>query len=237
VVTVDVNGTAHEITADADDTALDVVRDRLRLSRPQQGCRVGVWRACTVELDGAPVVSCLLPAAAVDGRRLTTVEALADHPVARAFVAHAAAALQAERSVELGIVDATDDDRVLGAVGLVRVEWEDQRAEVGYWTAPDARRRGVASRALFACDQVGKGFNWMHYCNPDVDKMVTEGNATSDPAKRQEIYAAAAKKVMEDATFIPIYEQAAVFPAKKNVTGLMFTTTGGPLFYNVSVVG
>ena len=39
----------------------------------------------------------------------------------------------------------------------------------------------------------------------------------------------------EDATFIPIYEQAAVFPAKKNVSGLMFTTTGGPLFYNVSL--
>jgi len=100
-----------------------------------------------------------------------------------------------------------------------------------FYYAPDP----FFMRALFACDQVGKGFNWMHYCNPDVDKMVTEGNATSDSAKRQEIYAAAAKKVMEDATFIPIYEQAAVFPAKKNVTGLMFTTTGGPLFYNVSV--
>jgi peptide/nickel transport system substrate-binding protein len=100
-----------------------------------------------------------------------------------------------------------------------------------FYYAPDP----FFMRALFACDQVGKGFNWMHYCNPDVDKMVTEGNATGDAAKRQEIYAAAAKLVMEDATFIPIYEQAAVFPAKKSVTGLMFTTTGGPLFYNVSV--
>jgi peptide/nickel transport system substrate-binding protein len=100
-----------------------------------------------------------------------------------------------------------------------------------FYYAPDP----FFMRALFACDQVGKGFNWMHYCNAEVDQMVTEGNATSDAAKRQEIYAAAAKKVMEDATFIPIYEQAAVFPAKKNVTGLMFTTTGGPLFYNVSM--
>jgi ABC-type transport system substrate-binding protein len=75
----------------------------------------------------------------------------------------------------------------------------------------------------------------MHYCNADVDAMVNEGNTTSDAAKRQEIYAAAAKKVMEDATFIPIYEQSAVFPAKKAVSGLLFTTTGGPLFYGVSV--
>lgn len=102
-----------------------------------------------------------------------------------------------------------------------------------FYYAPDP----FFMRALFACDQVGKGFNWMHYCNPDVDKMVTEGNATSDAAKRQQIYAAAAKQVMADATFIPIYEQAAVFPAKKKVTGLMFTTTGGPLFYNVSLSG
>ncbi|HEY7034334.1 MAG TPA: ABC transporter substrate-binding protein [Thermomicrobiales bacterium] len=102
-----------------------------------------------------------------------------------------------------------------------------------FYYAPDP----FFMRALFACDQVGKGFNWMHYCNADVDKMVTEGNATSDVEKRQEIYAAAAKQVMEDASFIPIYEQAAVFPAKKSVTGLMFTPTGGPLFYNVSVSG
>ena len=100
-----------------------------------------------------------------------------------------------------------------------------------FYYAPDP----FFMRALFACDQVGVGFNWMHYCNPEVDAMVTEGNATGDPAQRQEIYAAAAKMVMEEAPFIPIYEQAAVFPAKKNVTGLMFTTTGGPLFYNVSV--
>ena len=75
----------------------------------------------------------------------------------------------------------------------------------------------------------------MHYCNPEVDTMVTKATPPAIAAQRQEIYAAAAKMVMEDAAFIPIYEQAAVFPAKKNVTGLMFTTTGGPLFYNVSV--
>src|SRR6185503_18285811 len=51
-------------------------------------CGAGVCGACTVQLDGEPVASCLLPAAAVEGRAITTVEGLTEHPVTRAFAAH-----------------------------------------------------------------------------------------------------------------------------------------------------
>jgi RimJ/RimL family protein N-acetyltransferase len=48
----------------------------------------------------------------------------------------------------LAVVDARDEDEVLGSVGLVRIDWDAEQAEVGYWTAPQARRRGVAVRAV-----------------------------------------------------------------------------------------
>jgi RimJ/RimL family protein N-acetyltransferase len=51
-------------------------------------------------------------------------------------------------SCELAVVDAVDRANLLGSVGLVRIDWEWERAEVGFWTAPQARRRGIAQRAM-----------------------------------------------------------------------------------------
>ncbi|GIJ57299.1 molybdopterin-dependent oxidoreductase [Virgisporangium aurantiacum] len=91
MVKVEINGTQHDLSDDLPDTSVDVLRDRLGLTGTKLVCGAGVCGACTVQLDGAPVVSCLLPAAALDGRSVTTVEGIgAGHPVSRAFVAHAA---------------------------------------------------------------------------------------------------------------------------------------------------
>jgi RimJ/RimL family protein N-acetyltransferase len=67
---------------------------------------------------------------------------------ARAFVAHTEAARGAATSLELAVVDAANADDVLGAVGLVTIDWDRERADVGYWTAPHFRRRGIAVRAV-----------------------------------------------------------------------------------------
>lgn len=74
----------------ADEAAVDVLRDRLGLTGAKLVCGEGVCGACTVLLDGVPVASCLLPATALEGRALTTVEGFGPdlHPVQRAFVAH-----------------------------------------------------------------------------------------------------------------------------------------------------
>jgi peptide/nickel transport system substrate-binding protein len=92
-------------------------------------------------------------------------------------------------------------------------------------------------RALWACDQIQHGFNWMHYCNADLDKLVQEGNATADAATRGPIYAQASKIVMEDATVIPIYQQRAVFAGKKSIQDLSFSINGFPYFHDVSLAG
>jgi xanthine dehydrogenase YagR molybdenum-binding subunit len=85
-----VNGQTHDLPVGADDTVVDVLRDRLDLTGTKLVCGSGVCGACTVLLDGEPVAGCLLPATAVHGRTLETVEGIAAraHPVVRAFAAH-----------------------------------------------------------------------------------------------------------------------------------------------------
>src|SRR6185369_4423617 len=88
MVKTTVNDEPHEVEAGPDTVAVDVIREELGLTGTKLVCGAGVCGACTVLLDGEPVVSCLLPANALDGRRVTTVEGVAGHPVARAFAAH-----------------------------------------------------------------------------------------------------------------------------------------------------
>jgi xanthine dehydrogenase YagR molybdenum-binding subunit len=86
-----VNGMSVRFQAGPDKTALDVVRERLALTGSKLGCGHGACGACTVQLDGTPVASCLLPATALEGREVTTVEGIANgtslHAVQRAFMA------------------------------------------------------------------------------------------------------------------------------------------------------
>lgn len=89
-VTVSVNGAAHSTMARAEDTALELIREGLGLRGAKEGCGQGACGACAILLDGTPVASCLLPAAALDGRAITTVEGIGQnglHPVQRALLA------------------------------------------------------------------------------------------------------------------------------------------------------
>ncbi|MFF3676116.1 molybdopterin-dependent oxidoreductase [Streptomyces sp. NPDC002120] len=81
----EVNGAPRAVDVDDDPAAVEVVRDRLGLTGTKLVCAGGVCGACTIQVDGEPRVACLTPAVLLAGRRVTTVEGLADHPVARAF--------------------------------------------------------------------------------------------------------------------------------------------------------
>ncbi len=67
-----------------------VLRTQLGQTSVKDGCRQGGCGSCTVLVDGEPVLSCLLPVEDVDGRRVTTLEALTPaeglHPIQRAFL-------------------------------------------------------------------------------------------------------------------------------------------------------
>jgi aerobic-type carbon monoxide dehydrogenase small subunit (CoxS/CutS family) len=90
-VRLTVNGEIHELDAPAGLTLLAALRDDLGLTGTRFGCGHGVCGACVVLVDGAPVPSCSVSAEESEGKRIRTVEGLADrgtlHPVQRAFVA------------------------------------------------------------------------------------------------------------------------------------------------------
>lgn len=81
-----VNGEDTRVACDPMSTLHDVLHDRLGLLSVRAPCRAGVCGACSVLVDGQLFASCLLPAAAVEGRDLLTSEGIGDdHPVRAAF--------------------------------------------------------------------------------------------------------------------------------------------------------
>ena len=92
---LNVNGQAHQVEADPSTPLLYVLRDELGLNGAKYGCGLGQCGACTVQVDGKAVFSCVLPIAALGGRAVRTVEGLgtveAPGPLQRAFLEEQAA--------------------------------------------------------------------------------------------------------------------------------------------------
>ena len=89
-ISVEINGQPHEGEVEGRTLLSDFIRHQAGLTGTKVGCEHGVCGACTVQLDGEPVRSCLMFAVQADGRAVRTVEALADddgdlHPLQRAF--------------------------------------------------------------------------------------------------------------------------------------------------------
>ncbi len=88
-VTLTVNGTPRTVDVPADMPLLWVIRDVLDLKGTKFGCGAAQCGACTVHLNGTATRSCVLPAAAVAGARITTIEGLSDsasHPLQKAWM-------------------------------------------------------------------------------------------------------------------------------------------------------
>jgi aerobic-type carbon monoxide dehydrogenase small subunit (CoxS/CutS family) len=80
-----VNGDEHVLDVPVGTSLADALRDRLGLTGTKLACNEGHCGACTVQVDGVPVLSCITLAHAVDGE-VTTIEGLRDHPLVHAFV-------------------------------------------------------------------------------------------------------------------------------------------------------
>lgn len=87
-----VNGTKHEVDVEDDMPLLWILRDELGITGPKYGCGIAQCGACTVHLDGLAVRSCQIPASALEGTEVTTIEGLGTpenlHVVQAAWVEH-----------------------------------------------------------------------------------------------------------------------------------------------------
>ena len=92
-IAVTVNGTLYEREVEPRLSLADFLRHDLRLSGTHLGCEHGVCGACTVQVDGQAVRSCIMLAVQADGRRIKTIEGMARpdgalHPIQQAFWDH-----------------------------------------------------------------------------------------------------------------------------------------------------
>ena len=123
-----VNGDAVEFLCETEDTLLDVLRDTLNMTGSKEGCASGDCGACSVTLDGRLVCSCLVLGCEVGGRRIETIEGLAQgeqlHPLQQKFLEHAA--------LQCGFCT---PGFLVAAKALLEANANPSETEVRYWLA------------------------------------------------------------------------------------------------------
>jgi len=125
-VHIEINGVDHQLELQPRVTLLDTLRERLNLTGTKKGCNRGECGACTVLLGGRRVNACLVLAVAADGRKVTTIEGLADgphlHPVQQAFIDHDA--------FQCGFCSC---GQIMSAVGCIAEGHTGSNAEIREW--------------------------------------------------------------------------------------------------------
>jgi aerobic carbon-monoxide dehydrogenase small subunit len=123
-----VNGDAVEFVCEAEETLLDVLRNRLDLTGSKEGCGTGDCGACSVMLDGRLVCSCLVLGAEAQGRAIETIEGMAAgerlHPLQRQFLENAA--------LQCGICT---PGFLIAAKALLDRRPDPSETEIRYWLA------------------------------------------------------------------------------------------------------
>ena len=92
MIRLTINGKTHNVDVDPNTPLLWAIREQVGLTGTKYGCGVAQCGACTVHIDGTPIRSCSIPASAVAGRKITTIEGLASgktlHKVQKAWIDH-----------------------------------------------------------------------------------------------------------------------------------------------------
>ena len=87
MISLDINGKSYQADVGPDVPLLWVLREHLKLTGTKFGCGIGACGSCTVHIDGKAERSCQPPVSVAAGRKITTIEGLAEnHPVIRAWI-------------------------------------------------------------------------------------------------------------------------------------------------------
>ena len=127
-VNTTINGDNHELLCDPTQTLLDVLRDQLDMTGTKEGCGTGDCGACSVTMDGVLVCSCLVMGVEANGKRVETIEGMADgdalHPIQQKFIEHIA--------LQCGICT---PGLLVASKALLEENPEPTEEEIRYWLA------------------------------------------------------------------------------------------------------
>ena len=127
-VSFELNGDPVEVLCESEQTVLDVLRDEMQLIGTKEGCATGDCGACSITVDDRLVCSCLMLGVEANGKKITTIEGMADgeqlHPLQQKFLEHAA--------LQCGICT---PGFLVAAKSLLERNSDPTESEVRYWLA------------------------------------------------------------------------------------------------------
>jgi aerobic-type carbon monoxide dehydrogenase small subunit (CoxS/CutS family) len=143
MITLTVNGVSHQVDATPDTPLLYALRNDLALNGAKFGCGLGQCGACTVLVDDKPAFACLLPIAALPGRKVRTIESLGTPEKPGVLPA----AFEAEQAAQCGYCIA---GMIMRAQALLERNIRPTEAELRAHMAPNLCRCGTHMRILRA---------------------------------------------------------------------------------------
>jgi len=146
-VNMEINGKVYELSVEPRTTLLDLLREQLHLTGSKKGCDHGQCGACTVHVDGQRVLSCLSLAVMQDGKKITTIEGLANgdelHPMQQAFIEH--------DGFQCGYCT---PGQIMSAVACVREGHANSREEIRQYMSGNICRCGAYTNIVDAIMEV-----------------------------------------------------------------------------------
>jgi aerobic-type carbon monoxide dehydrogenase small subunit (CoxS/CutS family) len=146
VVELVVNGQQHRVEARVGRSLADTLREEIGLTGTKVACNEGHCGACTVQLGGVPVLSCITLLHTVGEREVTTIEGLREHPLVDAFVE--ADALQCGFCTP---------GQIVSAAALLEANPKPTRDEIRHAMAGNLCRCGAYPKIEQAISSVGQG--------------------------------------------------------------------------------
>ncbi|WP_321844852.1 (2Fe-2S)-binding protein [Paraburkholderia bannensis] len=149
MTTLTINGETHTIDAPPDMPLLWVLRDLIGLTGTKFGCGIAQCGACTVHLDGEATRSCVLPVAALEGRKITTIEAVGATPAGQKVQ-------KAWREIDVVQCGYCQSGQVMSAAALIAQNPNPTDADIDAAMTGNICRCGTYSRIRAAVKQAAK---------------------------------------------------------------------------------
>ncbi|MCC2547609.1 (2Fe-2S)-binding protein [Hymenobacter sp. BT175] len=147
---LDINGKKYKLSVEPRTTLLDLLREQLHLTGTKKGCDYGQCGACTVHVDGQRINSCLTLAVMQDGKKVTTIEGLAEgeklHPIQEAFIKH--------DGFQCGYCT---PGQIMSAVACIREGHANSEGEIREYMSGNICRCGAYPNIVAAIQEVKNG--------------------------------------------------------------------------------